>query len=394
VIEEYPRPTLQQNALAPCLLVFVLTLLLIPSAKASSPNDFAFYWTAARLTLDGANPYSPADTEALQQRLSFQGKGRLVMLNPPWTLPLIAPFGLLPYSTASSLWFLLQLSLLLISIQWLWQLYGRVMSPWIGWLVSVTFLPLAVVLAIGQIGPLMLFGIAGFLRFETRRHDYLAGALLFLAAVKPHLIYLLWIALFLDAVRHRRWKPFASFAGVLTCASLVAIFLDYRVFQQYLELVAGGGLVSAEMPTLGGLMRHISGLALLQFLPIAVAAGWFAIYWIRQRAGWNWQEQLPELLLASVVSTSYSWFFDQVVLLPSLICATGLALRLRPARLAAAVAGYALVNCVVLLLILTHRTTFWYSWTAFAWLALYAFVRVGVPTSSPVHEPVNVPPRS
>ena len=160
----------RRSTLVVCLIAATLALLLMPRAESTAPaNDFAFYWTAAKLVLDGKNPYSPRETSDLQNRLSFPGKGRLVMLNPPWALPLVAPFGLVSFATGKSAWLLIGLALIFIAVHWLWDLYGGVENRWIGWLVAATFLPVAIVLAIGQMGPLILFGLAGYLRFESER---------------------------------------------------------------------------------------------------------------------------------------------------------------------------------------------------------------------------------
>lgn len=363
--------SLWRGALILCLVAAALALVLKPSsAPVAPPNDFAFYWTAAGLTLDGRNPYSPRETVDLQNRLSFAGKGPLVMLNPPWVLPLIVPFGLLSFPAGQSLWFVIGLALVFISVHWLWDLYGADQNRWIGWLVAVTFLPVAVVLAIGQIGPWILFGLAGFLRFEARRDDYVAGAFLFLTALKPHLVFLLWIALLLSAVYQRRWKALAALLATLAGTSLLAVLLDHKVFQQYFGLFAEERVVLQGSPTLGGLLHHVSGSPAMQFLPLAVAAVWFFFYWIRWRSNWNWRNRLPSLLLVSLVATSYAWFFDQVVLLPSVFCASALLLHSpRQVRFAAVIA-YLAINGFTLLLILDHRPAFYYSWTALAWLVV------------------------
>ncbi|HUD66937.1 MAG TPA: glycosyltransferase family 87 protein [Candidatus Sulfotelmatobacter sp.] len=362
-----------------CLLVVALALLLrLGGERAATANDFAFYWTAARLVLDGGNPYSPRETVDLQNRLSFAGKGPLVMLNPPWVLPVIVPFGLLSFSTGKSLWFGIGLALTLVSVQWLWDLYGEGENRWIGWMVAVTFLPVAVVLAIGQIGPLVLFGLSGYLRFEASHDDYVAGAFLFLTALKPHLVFLFWIALLLCALHRRRWKPLASVLAVLAGASFLAVLLDHQAFQQYVGHLGEERIVLQESPTLGGLLRHISGLPAMQFVPLAGAAVWFVLYWIRWRSTWEWRDRLPSLLLVSIMATFYAWFFDQVVLLPSVFYATALLVRSPRKTWLGAVIAYLAINCLTFLLILDHRPAFYYSWTALAWLVLAAVVQRSV----------------
>ena len=361
-----------------CVVATALALLFIhPDIhpdSAAAPNDFAFYWTAARLVLDGKNPYSVADSVDLERRF-LAGDRALVMLNPPWILPLIVPFGLMPFSTGRPLWLVMGLAIMLISVHWLWDLYGDGGSRWIGWLVAATFMPVAVVLTIGQIGPLILFGLAGYLRFQTRQKNYLAGAFLFLAALKPHLVFLVWVALLLYTLQHKRWESLAAFLSVLSAASLLAVVLDQHVFYEYAALFRGGKAVLQATPTLGGLLRHISGSPPMQFLPIAGAALWFAIYWHRWSCSWEWRCRLPSLLLVSIVATPYSWFFDQVVLLPSIFFAIQSVLHSRRRVWVEAAVEYIVVNAIVLRFLLDRRTMFWYSWTALAWLAIYVAVQ-------------------
>lgn len=369
------RPTL----LIVCVSAIALALFFIRSDirpdSAAPPNDFAFYWTAARLVLDGKNPYSVADTLDLQRRLCLAGYRALVMLNPPWILPLIAPFGAMPFSRGTQLWLVMGLAIMMISVHWLWELYGDGGSRWIGWLVAATFLPVAVVLAIGQIGPLILFGLAGYLRFQARQKNYLAGAFLFFAALKPHLIFLVWVALLLYTLHRKRWESLAAFLSVLGVASLLALVLDHHVFYEYAALLRNGKAVLEATPTLGGVLRSISGLPAMQFLPIAGAALWFAIYWHRWRSSWEWRSRLPSLLLVSIVATPYSWFFDQVVLLPSVFFATLSVIRSRRRVWLETASVYIGVNAIVLRFLLERRTMFWYSWTALAWLAIYVAIQ-------------------
>jgi hypothetical protein len=290
-------------------------------------------------------------------------------------LPLIVPFGLLSFSAGKALWFLIGLALVFVSVHWLWDLYGTSDDRWISWLVAVTFLPVAVVLAIGQIGPLILFGLAGYLRFEARHMDYLAGAFLFLTALKPHLVFLVWIALLLCGLFQRRWRPLAALLAALAGACFLAVLLDHRAFQQYVGLFEAKKIAFQETPTLGGLLRRISAIPAMQYLPLAVAAVWFAVYWKRWRSSWEWRYRLPTLLLVSMTTASYAWFFDQVVLLPGVLYATVLLLRSQRHVLLGAIVAYLAINGFTLFLLLNHRTVFYYSWTALAWLVLGAAIQ-------------------
>jgi len=43
------------------------------------------------------------------------------------------------------------------------------------------------------------------------------------------------------------------------------------------------------------------------------------LHWLRKGPCWVWSEELPKIVLASVVTTAYGWTFDQPVLLMPLV---------------------------------------------------------------------------
>src|SRR5262245_33102016 len=151
-------------------------------------DDFVEYWSASRLLLAGKNPYSTEELRVLQRPLTGS-ETPLIMWNPPWALSVLLPFGLLDYSASRWLWLILNLGLLLLSARWLWNRYVQwERTPWLATgttlLLAVTFLPGPVVLALGQIGTVMLAGIVGFLSLIRRQEYFKAGATTLLIALK------------------------------------------------------------------------------------------------------------------------------------------------------------------------------------------------------------------
>ena len=53
------------------------------------PDDFIEYWAAARLTLDGQNPYDPHLLLPLQQAAGRNTDEAVMMWNPPWSLAVV-----------------------------------------------------------------------------------------------------------------------------------------------------------------------------------------------------------------------------------------------------------------------------------------------------------------
>ncbi len=370
------RLTVRQVLLIATLVGITVAILLISGANSfSSVNDFGAYWSAARQFVHGGDPYDTDAVLQIERGLGFQLSSPLVLRNPPWVLPVIAPLGFLQFPVAQLLWFFAAAVALILSVHILWRLYMGDKYRWLSWIMAGIFLPLAVALSIGQIGPVLLWGLSGVLHFTERGQYRRAGAAMFLLALKPHLVWLLWPVLLLYSVRRRRWQMLLSFGVVFATACLAAFLIDHSVYRQYFLLWRKISLLEELTPTGGGLLRLWLGSISAQFLPMAIAAIWFGYYWVRPSSIWQWRDGVPLLLLISVATTSYAWFFDQVVLLPCIFHATASVVRSSTKAIFWSAASYLTLNLAVLLLILRHRTGFWYVWTAPAWLLWYLVVR-------------------
>src|SRR6266496_22953 len=341
--------------------------------RTANVNDFAAYWSAASLIIHGQNPYASAAVLKLEQAAGYSRSTPLIMRNPPWIVPIIAPLGFLPFGTAQRLWLIVGLLASVVSAKWLWDVYRtEEQSPLLTCLATATFSPIPVALAIGQATPLVLLGIAGFLRFQQKQKLGWAGAFLFLAALKPHLIFLVWAALGVLSIYKRSARILGGLILTTMAASLIAISLDYSIFIQYVQMLVQERLTQELTPTLSGLIRLSIGFRAAELLPGILALGWVFFYTSRRSSLWNWVEEMPILILTSLLTTPYAWFFDEIVLLPCLFQASTWLASVRCRRPAIGIDGmYLVANALVLILILLHRATFWYTWTAPTWFALF-----------------------
>jgi hypothetical protein len=309
--------------------------------------DFAEYWAAGRLNAHGLNPYDPALVEQLQSELGRTAPG-VLMWNPPWTLPLVMPFGLLDAHTAHLIWLGLQLIVLLVSADWLWRIYGG--NPerhWIAWLVAFTFLPSYMALTAGQISPLLLLGAVLFLHAVRENRPVFAGFATLLLAIKPHLVLLFWVALLLWLIQQRKWSFLLSGIGVGVVATLIPLTTNPAVLGQYWHAITTHPPAQYQSPTLGTLLRFWFGEDhfALQFLPPLVGVIWLVIYWIRHRRNWQWEQQLPLLLLVSLLTAAYgAWPFDLVLMLVPVMHVAA-----RPRWVIAAVVAHVAFNGIVLI---------------------------------------------
>jgi hypothetical protein len=193
----------------------------------------------------------------------------------------------------------------------------------------------------GQVTPLVLFGLAGFVACEFAGYELLAGALLAFVAFKPNLALLLWPALALGLFFGWRWR--LAIGATLSISALcgLALIVDPRAFGQYADMIRAGSMARFYSPTLGTVLRAYVGWDKfsLQYVAPVLGLAWFCLRWRREEAA-NWPKRLPELVGASLLFAPYGvWLFDLLVLLPAVLWAAG-----RPTKLS--IAAYFLLNLI------------------------------------------------
>ncbi len=309
-------------AFAATLTVLILPLVGSSGLTALPMHDFVEYWAAGRLNVHGENPYDVDRVQELEREAGREAD-TILMWNPPWTLPLVMPLGLLECRTAHLLWLAVLLAAVVWSADALWKLYGGASEHrLLVWILAFTFVPTLFALKAGQIAPLVLLGAVLFVVLWKRNYHGLAGAALLLLAIKPHLAYLFWIALLAWCVTQRRWRVLAGglAAGVVTVG--LALCFNPAVLGQYWDALAHRPPAQYRSPTLGMVLRLLLGedQFRLQFLSLIPGLLWLPFYWRRHRNAWDWSERMPMLLFVSLLTAPYgAWLFDLVLLLIPLI---------------------------------------------------------------------------
>jgi hypothetical protein len=242
------------------------------------------------------------------------------------------PMGALPFGFARSLWMPLQLFLTLWSVSRLWILYGGAPEDTRRvWLLGLLWSPTLLALRFGQLSPVMLLGLVGFLACVVHGREFAAGAFLALTAVKPQLVALVWVALGVWAVVDRHWKVFAGAAIAVVIGSVVALATNPLVFAQYFALMSSAPPTATfESPNIATVLRVFSGSegSWPQQVPTAVGAAAVALLWYRRRHAWDWRDHLPALVIISCLLTSYGgWAFDLVVLLVPIVALAAIVTR-------------------------------------------------------------------
>jgi hypothetical protein len=331
-------------------------------------NDFLFYWTGAKLFLSHADPYSMSAMTALERSLGWHHEP-VALLYPPWVLPLVAGLGIFPFHSIHVAWRLVCLVLEAASVVTLWRYFGgSLRSAWIALAVLATYLPAGSAEQMGQITPLILAGLTLFLVLLRRNAWCLAGMMMVLLGLKPHLLYLVIAAVVLWAIQERRWTLLAGAAGAFGASAAAAIAVNPHAL----------GYFQSAHPALdiscgvGGVLRELFGIqhAWLQFVPTIAGAVWLAAHWQRNRRAWRWDEQMPMVLLVSLCTAPYSWAHDFVLALPAILA---LAVRLyRTGSDWVLASTMYLVAQLIIFAYLQDAPKPWQSLACMLWLAVYA----------------------
>jgi hypothetical protein len=274
-------------------------------------GDFVVFWSAAKLTL--ANGAAAPYDYALLGKVEFAAVPEMALgyevlpwLYPPTFLFFVLPFGLLPYGLAT---------LLFLSGGAGWYAWALCRAlPRNGWVAALAFPGIAVVLATGQ-NALWLAGCAGLALACLRSRPVLAGVLLGLITVKPHLVLMFPVALLCS----RNWRALGAMAA--TALALVLLALLAFGTEPFVAFLGNAGRAAAQVQSGAALLvRMPTVFAAVQMLHGSVALS-YALHGMAAAAAlaaviYAWSRPCSFALRAAVVSCAvllvpaYLWDYD------------------------------------------------------------------------------------
>lgn len=351
-----------------CTVAFLLTTfdlvatMLGPNSAGS--HDFVEYWAAGQLLAHGANPYDGDAIYALERSAGFpNGALPLIMANPPSSLLLVLPLGMVSAHAGEWLWLAMLLVCLAISVRTIRSLYQIPTGPLNA--LAYGFAPILTCLAVGQISILLLFGLVFFLRWHRSR-PLLAGTALWLCLLKPHLFVPLGVVLLIWTVRTRSYRILAGAGIALGISSGIATLLDSHVWVQYLSMMKTQRFDRIALPCVSVALRQIvyPHTTLVQLVPAGLGCAWAVWYFLKRHGEWDWVEHSSILMFVSVLVAPYSWFMDQAILIPALLAG----LNATPSR--TLIAAFALMNAGIEIAAIRGviLVSPFYLWTMPAWL--------------------------
>jgi hypothetical protein len=279
--------------------------------QKNRPPDFVPFYLGGKMVFSGhiQRLYDKAAYEPFIAQFVQEGGRRTrfenyYFIRPPFQAFFYVPFSWFSYPTASALNVLLNF-LLLGMLVWKLPVWFEVNSPLLPIirLCLLIFFPFHWSITVGQDTLLLTMIIAYSFRLAAKGKDVLAGLLLGLGAYKPHLIWLLPLAL----IAERRWKMLFSFVAMgcgLALVSLAAVGPDG--IRQWITLVQDPS--SDISPPIMGNIRALG----LHFGPIAsgVAVGLVVVcLWLVLRRG-KAQDGVTACLFAAILLSPHAYWQD------------------------------------------------------------------------------------
>lgn len=356
-------------------LVLALTTLfvcVVPlSGKIAGSRDFVVFWGTGQQLVHHANPYDPAAMGQIERNAGISaGYGTLYMRNPPWALPLVLPLGLVNLRIGALLWSLAIVACLLASVHLLWQMHGRPENRlhWLGY----AFGPAMVCILMGQSS---LFALLGYVLFQRmhRTRPFLAGASLWLCALKPHLFVPFGVVLLVWALATRSYRILAGAAVAVAGSCVVAALVDPTVWVDYARMMHAAGFEKEYVPCLNVVLRlWLRPQSMwLQYLAPVLASAWALVYFRTRRHAWDWSRYGGLLVLVSLVAAPYSWVYDGGLAIPALLDG----IYVTRSRFLLVVLAIASLMIEIELVWGIKVASAFYLWTAPAWLAWYLLAR-------------------
>ncbi|MGD0730923.1 MAG: glycosyltransferase family 87 protein [Terracidiphilus sp.] len=350
------------------LALTALFVCVVPlTGKIAGSRDFVVYWATGQQLVHHANPYDRPVMGQMEHAAGLPAQaGAMFMRNPPWGLLLALPLGFVGLRFGALLWSLALLACLVASVRLLWIMHGRPNNRlhWLG----LSFAPALVCVITGQTTLFALLGFVLFLRLHGTR-PFLAGASLWLCALKPHLFLAFGAALLAWIFVSRSYKVLTGAAAAMAVSCAAVYCIDPSAWIDYSQMMRTSGIEKEFIPCLGVLLRlWISPQTMwLQYVPPALGCIWALSYFRLHGQKWDWLRHGSLVMLVSMVSAPYCWLFDEVLAIPALLQA---AYKTRP-RIILAILAFASVAIEVELVCNVNLPSIHYLWTAPAWLAWY-----------------------
>lgn len=355
-----------------CTLTFVIPSLavcgILLGNNAVGATDYMEYWASGQQFVHHGDPFDPVAMLRVEQAAGLpNGLDAMIAGNLPTALPLFSILGSLSARRGDFLWTMLLFGALVVSVRMVRAMHGNPKNylHWLGY----SFAPAILCLVRGQVSLLVLLGLVLFL-WLNRTSPLLAGASLWLCALKPHLFLPFGVVIVAWVLTTRSYRVLVGAGGAMALSAGLVTVRDPAAWMQWTRMMRVERLDKLDIPCLSNMLRRaISPDTMwLQYVPAALACVWALAYFQRHKDDWDWWEHGSPVMLVSLLVAPYTWLIDQTILIPALLHGVYVS-RSRGFAVMLALASAAIQIWPFLGTEVTHSV--WYAWTAPAWLVGY-----------------------
>ena len=286
-------------------------------------QDFRGYYAAARVLLEGGNPYDYTQVAGVLVEVTGRA-GNNPFYYPLWFGWSLTPLSLLAFQPARALWMIINVALWINGLFRLQQFLGLPQYGWRNWFWNLlaTFLFAWTTWKFEQTG-ILLFAISVEILVSYQKQQWnRLGIFLALALIKPNVMLLPVLALGIWLTRNKKWKPVLIAGLVLLALLLLTTILTPDWYQPFSRPHFGQGLTEVlDGPNqVTGTRLNTTLLDWLQWYSVPPVAG-YVIYgitvilgmWILGQHIWKSDSILHVAvwaLLVSFAATPYALQYD------------------------------------------------------------------------------------
>lgn len=304
-----------------CVPVFIAVGYFANKAYDARGYDFAAYWQAAYMVLDGKDVYNADQWISVRTEQQTALHSEVTFQYPLPLAVLMSPLAILPVGDAYTVWLLFGQIAILVSILLLFKLQAIRLPFFEIVVIAMLFLfrPMYTVILSGQILAVLLFFATIAMFSFYRERWFMGGLLVSFLSLKPSIGLPILLILGLWLLARKSWK---AILGVITgCFSLFLAGAIYNPFWVFDYLAAGQHLLTRYVgmhSTLWGIATLLFQEHFLAFLFAGTSIGFVLVTMIRlffYNKLKNPFAVMAVVLARGLLVAPYSWSYDQILLL-------------------------------------------------------------------------------
>lgn len=345
-------------------------------------SNFAFFWLAGRMVLDGENPYDETQFLAGHETHGIEWVPNRIF---PYPLPLAlicVPLGLLSMQTAYTIW---QITSLLIAALTVYVLlkkfqYGNVQNLFVPIFLFLTlFGPLYLTTLAGSVSALGLITVFGAILLLDQGRSLPAGILLALTMLKPPQGLTILLLAGVWFLAKRDWKAIIGVALGGIGLLVIGLIQDPQWLTKFL------GASDAVMDRTQGVHSNVWAFSYLACggsspcstllggtLSLILLGGTGYLLW-KNQAKWSAWEAMNIILPSAFLSTIYLWAYDQLPYIIPIVWVVGM-LATRPRGILFSIGFLVLLDLISFFALIQQANTEKDLWSLGTTLLLLVFL--------------------